>query len=140
MLRENSAGAVIFRNEGGKRYYLLLHYEAGHWDLVKGNLEKGEEERDAVIREAKEETGIDFITFVPGFRDRISYMYKRNGDEIHKEVVFYLAETKKSEVKISWEHRAYQWLAYEKALDRITYDTAKKILERAENFLRLHGQ
>lgn len=139
MLRENSAGAVIFRNEGSKRYYLLLHYEEGHWDLVKGKMERGEDERDAVIRETKEETGIEFITFVPGFRDRISYIYKKNSDEIHKEVVFYLAETKKAEVKISWEHRAYQWLSYEKALDRLTYDTAKKILERANNFLNLHG-
>ncbi|MCX6707604.1 MAG: NUDIX domain-containing protein [Candidatus Woesearchaeota archaeon] len=140
MLRENSAGAVIFRSEGAKRYYLLLHYEAGHWDLVKGSIERGEQDKDAVIRETKEETGIDFITFVPGFKEKLSYVYIRDGDEIHKEVVFYLAETKKMEVNVSWEHRGYQWLTYEKALNRITYDTAKKIIERADNFLNLNGK
>jgi 8-oxo-dGTP pyrophosphatase MutT (NUDIX family) len=139
MLRENSAGAVIFRNEGEKRFYLLLHYEAGHWDLVKGNIEKDETDKEAVIRETKEETGIEFINFVPGFKETISYIYLKDGDEIHKEVVFYLAETKKMEVVVSWEHRGYQWLTYDKALNRITYDTAKKVLERANNFLKLNG-
>ena len=44
MLTEKSCGAVIFRMEGKIRKYLLLHYESGHWDFVKGNVEKGEEE------------------------------------------------------------------------------------------------
>ena len=42
MPREKSAGAVIFRREDSKIYYLLLHYTARHWDLSKGHIEEGE--------------------------------------------------------------------------------------------------
>ncbi|GAI42981.1 unnamed protein product, partial [marine sediment metagenome] len=39
---EKSAGAVIFSRSDKKIEYLLLHYQAGHWDFPKGNIEKGE--------------------------------------------------------------------------------------------------
>jgi hypothetical protein len=38
--RERSAGAIIFREEGEERYYLLLYHPVGHWDFPKGHIEK----------------------------------------------------------------------------------------------------
>ena len=57
MEHEKSCGAVIFR-VGNATKYLLLHYEAGHWDFVKGHSEKGESEEETVRREILEETGL----------------------------------------------------------------------------------
>ena len=58
MLREKSCGAVIFIKKDDSTKYLLLNYEAGHWDFVKGNVEPNETEKETVVRELKEETGI----------------------------------------------------------------------------------
>jgi 8-oxo-dGTP pyrophosphatase MutT (NUDIX family) len=133
-MREISAGAVIFkRNERIK--FLLLHYEAGHWDFVKGNVEKGEDMRETVLREIKEETGIDDISFMEGFERKISYFYKRERKTIYKEVTFYLAETKTEDVTLSYEHIGYDWLEFEEALERLTYKNAKETLKEAWKFL-----
>ena len=64
------------------------------------------------------ETGIKKISFIEGFKEKIKYFYKREGQTIYKEVVFYLCETKESKIKISFEHIGYKWLDYEDALKK----------------------
>lgn len=145
MPREKSAGAVIFRRGDGSIYYLLLHYEAGHWDFPKGNIEQGEKEEETMKREVKEETGIEDIKITEGFKEYIKYFYRSNYglSETEKKkapwtfkiVIYYLAETKTKEVKISFEHLGYQWFPYEEALERITYKNAKEILKKANEYL-----
>ena len=65
MISEKSCGAVVFL-KSREVNYLLLHYEAGHWDFVKGNVEPTESEKDTVIRELQEETGIADAKFIEG--------------------------------------------------------------------------
>lgn len=132
---EISAGAVIFRREGDETKYLLLHYAAGHWDFVKGNVEKTEEEQDTVVRETKEETGIEDLRFLEGFRETITYFFKRGGRTIRKEVIFFLAETKTSDVKLSYEHVGYDWLSHNEAVERLTFKNAKEVLRKAHEHL-----
>ena len=134
-LREKSCGAVVFKRDGEVRY-LLLHYEAGHWDYVKGQVEPHEIERDTVTRELKEETGITDACFIEGFREQISYFYRREGRTVYKEVIFFLIESKESRVKLSYEHVGYEWLNYEKAMAKLTFANARRVLERAHDFLR----
>lgn len=133
-VEERSAGAVLFREED-ERLYLLLHYQAEHWDFPKGNIEEGEGELDTVRREVKEETGIDDIEFINGFKRISEYYYKRVGRLVHKQVVFYLAKTKQKDVKLSYEHIGYQWLPYNEAYNRLTFKNSKRILADAEEFL-----
>ena len=134
MPKEISAGAVVFRQDKEVKY-LLLNYEAGHWDFLKGHIEEGEEEKETVKREVEEETGIKKITFIDGFKEKIKYFYRREEQTIYKEVVFYLVETKESKIKISFEHIGYEWLDYEDALKRLTFKNAKEILKKAHSFL-----
>ncbi|SFM50364.1 ADP-ribose pyrophosphatase YjhB, NUDIX family [Paenibacillus sp. 1_12] len=51
-----SAGAIVLNDEG--KILLILGPRRG-WEQPGGNVEEGESIRDAVIREVKEETGID---------------------------------------------------------------------------------
>ena len=132
---EKSAGAVIFRKEGGKIYYLILHYEMGHLGFPKGNIEKGESLEDTVKREVKEETGIEDIEILNGFKEWIKYFYKLKDKNIFKIVTYLLAETKTTEVKISWEHTGFEWLPYEEALNRLAFKNSKEILKKANNHL-----
>lgn len=132
---EKSAGAVIFRKEKDTIEYLLLHYQAGHWDFPKGNIEKGEKPEDTAKREIFEETGIKDIEFVPDFKQTLKYFYKRKKKNIFKIVTFFLAPTRTRKVKISWEHIGYKWLPYNQALKQLTFDNAKEILKKANQLL-----
>jgi 8-oxo-dGTP pyrophosphatase MutT (NUDIX family) len=134
MPSEKSCGAVIFKQNTEKKY-LLLHYEGGHWDFVKGHVEGGETEKETVLRETREEAGITDLSFVEGFRHRISYYYRRAGRTVFKEVIFYLLESKTDAVRLSREHVGYDWLPYEKAYARLTYKNAKDTIEKARNNL-----
>jgi bis(5'-nucleosidyl)-tetraphosphatase len=138
MIHEKSCGAVIFfKND--KVSYLLLQYEAGHWDFVKGNVEPNEGEIDTVLRELKEETSIIANKTIDGFRERIQYFYKRQGGTIQKEVIFYLIEAGTQKVELSFEHVGYTWLDYQHALEKLTFKNAKDVLEKAQAFLQTNG-
>ncbi len=50
-------------------------------------------------------------------------------------VVFYLGETKTSEIRISSEHIGYKWVEYEIAIKELSFDNAKSILEKANERL-----
>lgn len=137
---EKSAGAVIFRKEKSNIYYLVLHYQAGHWDFVKGNVEKGEEIKQTITRETEEEIGIKNLEFIKGFKETIEYFYKLKGRTIFKTVVFFLAETKIKEIKLSQEHIGFAWLTYKDALEHLTFENAKEVLKKANDFLKNKGQ
>lgn len=141
MTYEKSCGAVIFRQEGKKTYFLLLEYgkkanpEEKYWDLPKGHVEKGEEELETVKREVEEETGITDLKVIEGFREMIHYFFKQKGQLISKDVIFFLAETDTEKVKISHEHCGYAWVESEKSVEKATYKTAKEVLQKAHKFL-----
>jgi 8-oxo-dGTP pyrophosphatase MutT (NUDIX family) len=134
MTSEKSCGAVIFKRNDN-RTYLLLHYEGGHWDFVKGHVEKNESEKQTVQRETEEEAGLRDLTFVEGYRQPISYYYRRAGKTVYKQVIFYLVESKTDEIRLSKEHVGYDWLTFEKAYERLTYKNAKETLKKAHDFL-----
>ncbi len=136
MLNEKSCGAVVYLNKDSEVLYLLLHYEAGHWDFVKGNVEPNEAEKETVVRELREETGITEAKFIEGFKHRIEYYYRRQGDTVHKEVIFYLMETQTETVKISFEHIGFIWLNYKQAMEKLTFKNARELLKKANDFLQ----
>jgi bis(5'-nucleosidyl)-tetraphosphatase len=125
---------VFLKNEETK--YLLLHYEAGHWDFVKGNVEPNESEKETVTRELQEETGIVDARFIDDFREKIDYFYRRQGTTIHKEVIFFIIETHTETVKLSFEHVGYIWLNYKDAMEKLTFKNAKDILQKAHKVLK----
>ncbi|MEO2221202.1 MAG: bis(5'-nucleosyl)-tetraphosphatase [Nitrosopumilus sp.] len=135
MIEETSAGIVIYRKENSEKLFLLLHYPSGHWDFVKGKMESGETTQQTAIRETKEETGITDITFVENFEEWIEYNFKYQGELVQKKVVFFLAETKTKNVKISHEHSGYTWMNYNTSMEKTTFDNAKTVLTKAQRLL-----
>jgi len=156
---EHSAGAVIVTRFIPRRFlgsahpetkatkerrdYLVLHYEAGHWDFPKGHLEEGETEEIAAKREIMEETGLSVDRFVPEYREQTAFWFwsypKEPGGKSRrtkKIVTFFLAETSDRDVRLSDEHTGYAWLPYKEALQLVTYDNARNLLKRAERYFR----
>lgn len=132
---EKSCGILLFRVKDGTILYLLLHYPSGHWDLPKGHVEKGESEHETAARELLEETGIADINFIKGFREEISYEYKRAKKLSNKQVIFFLAKTELEDIKLSHEHKGFKWLPYGPAFNKLTFDNAKNLLKKAKKFL-----
>jgi bis(5'-nucleosidyl)-tetraphosphatase len=139
VIREKSCGAVIFLKKEDKTKYLLLNYAAGHWDFVKGNVEANETERETVLRELQEETGITDATFIEGFKENIAYFYRRQGLTVHKEVVFFVIETHTEKVELSFEHVGFIWLDYKRAMEKLNFKNARDVLEKAHDFLNKKG-
>lgn len=139
--REHSAGAVIFRRTPTGPVFLLLEYgPGGHWDFVKGKVEPGETEEQTVHRETAEETGIRDLLLRPGFRESILYHYRRPGGvNVRKTVTYFVGETGTESVAISDEHSRFVWLGLEEALEKVTFDNARRVLLAAARELGLRG-
>ena len=136
MQKEVSAGIILYNNDNDQIQFLVLKYPGGHWDFVKGKMENSEEPKQTAIRETKEETGIIDVEFIDGFNEEISYTFYVKNKEINKKVIFYLGKTKSTEIIISHEHLDFAWLNFKDAMERITYENAKRILTKANNLLQ----
>ena len=134
MQKETSAGIILYNDKHDERQFLLLKYPGGHWDFVKGKMENGEEPKQTANRETQEETGITDIEFIDGFEESVEYEFRFNNDLIQKKVIFFLAKTNISKISLSHEHKDFVWLEYEDAMKKITFQNAKKILAKANNF------
>ena len=132
---EKSAGIVLLRNNSDKNEFLLLNYPQGHWDFVKGKIEQNETSHETALRETKEETGITNIEFVDGFEESVEYDFRFKKEDIHKKVIFFLAKTDEKNIKLSHEHNDYLWLEYSNALKKTTFENAKNVLSKANQFL-----
>ena len=156
MPRERSAGAIIFRIENGVPLYLLLHYpsknrKGGHWEFTKGHVEPGESEEKTVLREVFEETGLNDIKIIPGFKKYIKYFFRQYKEKVSEEdrkkgrtpwvfklVAFFIAETQIKQIKLSPEHVGFIWLPIDGAIKKTTFKNSKKLLKEADDFIMKH--
>jgi bis(5'-nucleosidyl)-tetraphosphatase len=129
--REFSAGFVLFRDTPEGPLFLLLDY-GRHWDYAKGHLEDGESQWQAAVRELREETGIRRVERVGRFKYDIDYTFRSpKKGRVDKTVTFFLGKTDVSKVELSDEHSGHAWLAYEQALEKLTFGNARQLLRAA---------
>ncbi len=130
MVIEFAAGFIVFNGDK----FLLLE-KKGNWGFIKGKVEQAESDEEAAVREAREESGLSDLFIVKGFKKREEYFFKRGGQTVKKEVTYFLAETRKTEVKLSSEHNSYDWLPYQDAMRRLNFKQTRDVLEEAHEFL-----
>lgn len=135
MKKAKSCGAVIYRTNNTEiKFFLIKHLPSAgnHWSFPKGHVEPGETEKQTALREIKEETNLEPI-FIPGFRETTAYIDHVKRED--KTVVFFLAKSDDEQAKSLDGVEKHSWLAYEKALKKLTYQNYKEILTKAHNFL-----
>jgi 8-oxo-dGTP pyrophosphatase MutT (NUDIX family) len=130
-----SAGAILFRDTRGRREYLLLKSRPGDWEFPKGGVEGEEELQQTAIREVREEAGIGDFRLLDGFRRDYDYVFQAGGKTIHKTVHLFVARSFEASAELSSEHRDLQWRDYEQAINTITQDGPREILEEAHDFI-----
>lgn len=122
---EKSCGAIIF-NEGK---VLVVKQTSGFYGFPKGHVETGETEKETAIREIKEETGLD-IKIISDKRYTQSYIVKEN---VHKDVVFFLASIKNNNEKRQVEEiEEILWIDINEVENILTYDSLKELWKEAK--------
>ncbi len=141
MIKEKSAGFIIYHKENNKVTYLILQYAytSRHWDFPRGGVEKNENEITAAYREIKEETGLHNLKHINGFIDKSEWDFKRFGKPAHKEIIWFIAESDNKSVILSKEHYDYKWLSAEEILNTLSYEHHKPIFNNALKFLKSKG-
>ena len=142
MNKEFSAGAVIFKRKDSKILFLVVYSSRNKiWGFPKGHLDPGETEKEAAIREIKEETGLDNLRFVDGFAEKAAYeiISKRppfKGERIEKHVTYFLCEAKDQDVIVDGrEISDYRFLPLNKAEQAVKFRNLKIMLRKAYDFL-----
>ncbi len=134
MTYEVSSGAVVFTREGGGLRYVIVRSLEGWYGFPKGHIEGEETEEEAALREIREEVGLS-VRFVPGFRTTDEHtLPKKPG--VMKRVVYFLAEYEGQEIRFQKEELLEApLLAYEEAMERFQFESSRRILKEANDFL-----
>lgn len=120
-----SAGAVAIIEHDGRVLALRLAHRSG-WSLPGGLIDAGEQPQDAVVREVREETGLDIE---PG-----SVMATDFDPEIrHVDVIFRVVCDERPEVEVASEALESGWFA----LDELPHpDKSTRRIQRAVRLAR----
>ena len=139
MVRQVSAGFVVFRRTKDGPKFLLLFDRGRDWNFPRGKLIEDEKSLYGAFRETHEETGLKSkdLKVKNGFRayERFTFL-NRERKKVHKTIVFYLAETGEKQVRLSREHDGFGWFLYEDAtLLLSSYRERRAVLKKANDFI-----
>ena len=123
-----AAGAVVFRP--GKRVLLVHRPRYDDWSFPKGKLDPREHVTAAAVREVSEETGLHVRLGVP----LSPQSYPVTGGRT-KHVSYWVGRVVGSDDVTGYrpndEIDAVEWVAYDEAMDRLTYDYDRATLKEA---------
>jgi 8-oxo-dGTP pyrophosphatase MutT (NUDIX family) len=138
-MKEFSAGALIFKKKDQASEFLLIYSNRNkEWGFPKGHIDAGETEKEAALREIKEETGLIELRLIDGFREELVYKAVSNRDDskgsvIEKSTIYFLCETKTKDITVDADEITdFKWLMRNDALKLLTFDSLKKILRKAD--------
>lgn len=113
---------------------------ATQWCLPKGKLESGETPEQAAIREVQEETGVrgEIIEHI----ENIHYKYidEKRQLALDKTVFFFLMK-KIAVVSQQYDPEvdAVEWIAIDKAFEKLSFESERRVVEKAILLLRQKG-
>lgn len=137
--KEKSAGAIIYFFENEPKFLLLKNtLKTTYWEFPKGKIEENENIDETAIREVEEETELDNLEIIPGFKESINWFFRFQGELISKEAVYLLVKIPKEDknkVKINKEHQDFSWLSFKEAQNKIKIKSNKELLKKAYEFI-----
>lgn len=129
-MHEKCYGIIPLRD--GKAY--IVHHKAGkYWGFPKGHQEVGETPQEAAARELEEETSLSIISMDEKTPFLEAYSFMRNGDEIHKTVVYFVAEVDGEPLPNSEDVTEGKWVPLETLEKEVTFEGNKLIANAVRN-------
>jgi 8-oxo-dGTP pyrophosphatase MutT (NUDIX family) len=129
---EVSAGGIVYRLRDGVPLFLLIRDGYRNWGFPKGHLEAGEDAATAAVREVGEETGLAAVVN-EGALDTIDWHFRHKGRLVHKVCHFFLLRADRGEPVPQHDEGITdcRWLAFEAAVERLSYANAREVLRLA---------
>lgn len=135
MIRERSCGAVVFTKLDEKIKYLLITNLNGIYGFPKGHAEGQETETETALREVHEETGLN-VKRIGSFRTTEEYVIPQKKDTV-KQVTYFLGFFENQNVILQKEELSGACLvSYEEAMDLLQFESSKRILTEANEYLK----
>jgi 8-oxo-dGTP pyrophosphatase MutT (NUDIX family) len=143
VLREVSAGGIVFRRIGGSLSFAVMKDSYGKWTFPKGHVEPGEDVEEAAARETLEELGLDEVRLLEylgkidiWFRDK----FDKKGQLIHKDIHYYLFEAgQQGELRADPGEHVYEakWVPFSRVEKISSYSDMVPIVKRALEFVKM---
>ena len=131
---EKSCGAVVFTKIDNCIKYLLIQNLTGIYGFPKGHVEDGESEIQTALREVFEEVGIK-VELINGFRTEDEHLIPHKENTM-KKIVYFLGEYSNQDFSYQKEELSNAELVdYETALTLFQFESSKRILKEANDFL-----
>ncbi len=126
IIKFNCVTAII-QNKDTKKYFVLEFIEKEFW-LVWWKIEKGENEKQAIIREVKEEAWYKNAKIKKIIFDKIyarGYKARKKREEEVTEKVFFIEVEEKNKISILWADlwtKNQFWFTEKEVLEKLTID------------------
>jgi 8-oxo-dGTP diphosphatase len=126
-----AVGGVVYRRREGRPELLLIRKRHGFWTLPKGQVKRGESERDALAREVREETGMGGD--VGAQVQQVAYIVQKAGRPRRKIVTYYAVRAGEGTLQPGVREgiELVRWFPFRAALRRIRRKRIRAVVRAA---------
>ncbi|MFZ1258393.1 MAG: NUDIX domain-containing protein [Candidatus Saccharimonas sp.] len=137
IVREPTAGGVVFRHGKAGVEILLIQDAKDRWTIPKGHIEEGETAAATARREIGEEAGLHEIDML-GWLGKIHFRYRRIDKLVLMTTQIYLVRVRGdgNEIKKEEWMNGIKWFPFNEALDLIEYEDIGKLMLLAMKRIR----
>lgn len=139
VVKEPTAGGVVWRRGKQGVEILLIQDAKDRWTIPKGHIEDGETAKDTAEREINEETGLKHVK-IQHWLGKINFRYRRQQSLVLMTTEIYLVEAVKDSDALVPEEwmKNIKWMPVNDALDKIEYEDIAKLILKALKLIREH--
>lgn len=137
IVREPTAGGIVFRHNKDNLEILLIQDAKDRWTIPKGHIEEGETAQQAAKREIAEEAGLN-DTDMLGWLGKIHFRYRREDKLVLITQQIYLMRAKGNTNAIQKEEwmKGIKWFSFDEAFEKIEYEDIGKLMLIAKKRIR----